>query len=131
MKKIVLVSFIFLLVSCTKNEEINELTFIGKWKLIESFGSDGVTNPAWNSVSNGYVYEFSENLTFTRTQTQTNCREGYYTFENDVLTLTNSCSLNSNLIYSFKISYDGNNLILTPKFLDCIEGCGLKYEKIQ
>lgn len=133
MKKLSIVLFVVVAFSCTKSKENYNSNFVGKWKLTEALIGDGVSTPYWTKVSDGKVYEFLENETFTDTKivsSQTNCKENSYTFVNDLLTLNYFCN-NKMEIQIFKVKKEENSIILTPQHIRCSEGCDYKYEKIE
>ena len=130
-------SIIFSITSCNSddtNKQDNNI--IGTWKLIETYGSDGGNNPQWTLVNNGYMYTFNENGSFTSNRFS-ECSEGNYSISANNLTLDYSCSNFDTGIettagtFLEEYSFEGTNIILTPTYLTCIEGCKFKFQKIE
>jgi len=138
MKPIILIlSMLLSFTSCsdddTKSQEEN---FLGTWKLIETYGSDGGSNPQWTIVDNGYTYTFSNDGTFSSTRF-TECTTGTYDVSNNTITLDYSCVgfdtgvENPPGTFVENYNFENGNIILTPTYMNCIEGCGYKFEKIE
>ncbi len=133
----------YLLVICSlfncKNTDDNDSqasSLVGNWKLIEEYVVDGV-NGNWVTVlgENSYHIQLFENSTFSSTK-YNECEIGTYSFINDELTFDYGCDgftigvetpegvfvENYQLLDEF--------LFLTPTYLSCFEGCGLKFIKL-
>jgi len=138
MKNLILIFSILISLTSCNSDDTNkqESTVIGNWKLIETYGSDGGNNPQWNSVANGYTYTFNQNGSFTSNRFS-ECSEGNYSILANNLTLDYGCSNFDTGIetpagtFVEKLVFENENLILTPTYLACIEGCAFKFEKIQ
>jgi len=123
---------LILTMSCSKsnNDDSSKPSIIGKWKLIELYNSDGGTSPTWHTVTNGYLLEFFSNGTFTSTK-HIECTTGSYT-----ISPTNEVNMTYNCV-SFTNSYlekvetnTSTQLILKPTYMNCDEGCSVKFEKV-
>ena len=123
--------------NCSKDDGAKDQdnSIIGTWELIEAYGSDGGSNPQWASVDNGYKYTFNENGSFTSNRFL-ECFEGNYSISEISLTLDYGCSNFDTGIetpagtFVEKYSFEGTNIILTPTYLGCIEGCKYKFQKL-
>ncbi len=123
---LVLFGLIFSLTSCSDDEnKVQENSIIGTWKLVEVYGSDGA-NGQWNPIENGYTYNFTEPNVLISNRFPCN---GIFSTQSDSLAISFDCGDNQfNMIYG--ISFDGQNLILSPDPINCDEGCAEKYEKL-
>jgi len=129
MKSLILIlSMLLSLTSCSDDDtKAQEVSIIGTWKLIETYGSDGGSNPQWATVENGYTYTFNNGGSII--SNRFNCN-GSYTMSLNDITINFSCSDSQfNLIYSYV--FEDGKLILTPDLMNCDEGCGEKYQKIE
>ena len=117
---------------CTKDEHKDtkqENSIYGTWKLVETSGSDGGSEPTWSSVDNGYTYTFkreSNNIISNRF----NC-DGEFTLPSEnTIEIKFNCDENQ---FSMSYSYELNKgeLLLTADLSICPEGCGEKYQMIQ
>ncbi|MBF2708278.1 hypothetical protein [Flavobacterium soyangense] len=123
---------LFLTMSCSKsnNDDSSKPSIIGKWKLIELYNSDGGTSPTWHTVTNGYVLEFFSNGTFTSTK-HIECTTGSY-----IISPTNEVNMTYNCVgftnsYLEKVETNTSlQLILKPTYMNCDEGCSVKFEKV-
>lgn len=137
MKTIILIfSMLFSLFSCNGTDTIEqENSIYGTWTLIEIYGSDGGSNPQWTSVTIVYTYTFNENGSFTSSRFS-ECTSGTYSIENDKLILNFGCEGFTTGIESppgtfiEQMYFENGHLILKPTYLNCIEGCGWKFDKL-
>lgn len=132
-----ILSIFFLIVGCDEEEtKQQENSIYGTWKLIEIYQSDGGNNPKWTSVNNGYTYTFSNDETFSSTRF-TECTTGTYDISNSTIILDYSCAGFDTGVetppgtFVENYNFENGNIILTPSYLNCIEGCGYKFEKIE
>ncbi|MBI6121465.1 lipocalin family protein [Salegentibacter maritimus] len=126
-------------VGCEK-EEISEkkpiTSIIGTWQLIEIYSDPGDGSGGWNSVENGYKYTFSSDNKFNSNRF-TECTNGEYNIDSNKLILNYECEGFTAGIedpegtFVEELSFTANNIILKPTYLDCIEGCGWKFKKLQ
>lgn len=138
MKPIILIlSMLLSFTSCSDDDtKSQEESFLGTWKLIETYGSDGGSNPQWTIVDNSYTYTFSNDGTFSSTRF-TECTTGTYDVSNNTITLDYSCVgfdtgvENPSGTFVENYNFENGNIILTPTYMNCIEGCGYKFEKIE
>ena len=99
-------------------------------------GSDGGSNPQWTTVANGYTYTFSDDGTFSSTRF-TECTTGTYEVSSNSITLDYGCAgfgtgiENPAGTFVENYSFESENIILTPSYMNCIEGCGYRFEKIE
>ena len=132
-----ILSIFFMTTGCSeeKNEQQNNSIY-GTWKLIELYQSDGGSNPQWTTVDVAYTYTFNNDGTFSSTRF-TECTSGTYDKSNNSITLDYGCDgFNTGIELppgTFVESYifENANLILTPSYLNCFEGCAYKFEKIE
>ena len=109
---------------------------VGKWKLTETFNSDGGTPPEWTAIDNGYTYSFHQDGSFTSNRFS-ECTHGTYTLEANLLKLDFGCTDFTSGIESPKgtfieeINFEKEFVILIPTYLTCFEGCKYKFEKLQ
>lgn len=120
---------------CARYGQEEQLTtdLKGTWQLIEEYNA--MMN--WQKVSkeDQYTYTFKSDSTFTSTKFS-DCGYGTYRVVKDTLKLTFTCPNFQNpyglptntLIEIMKI--ENGNLILSPKYLFCIEGCDEKFQKM-
>ncbi|WP_176328520.1 MULTISPECIES: lipocalin family protein [Arenibacter] len=139
MKNIILLfTIIISFSSCSQNDENqkNENSIYGTWKLVEIYGSDGGNSPQWNPVNNGYTYTFNSDNSFASNRFS-ECSTGMYELTSSNLTLKYNCDgFNTGIENppgSFVENYvfESNHLILTPTYLNCDEGCSYKFEKVE
>lgn len=138
MKSIILIlSILFSLTGCSEKEtNQQENSIYGTWQLIEIYQSDGGSSPQWTTVDESYIYTFNNDGTFSSTRF-TECTSGTYEISNNSITLNYSCvgfdTGMENPPGTFIESYifKNANLILTPFYLNCIEGCDYKFEKVE
>ena len=141
MKNLVLIlSILFSTVSCNKNNNNEDRTtdnskIIGEWQLVEVYESDGGSINQWNAVDNGYNYIFVSDGVFTSSRF-TECTNGTYSVSDTTITLGYSCiNFNTGIespegTFIENFSFDNDNLILVPSYLNCAEGCGWKFSKV-
>ncbi len=130
MKSIFLILItVFFSISCTKNDNNNqETTIIGSWKLIEAYGSDGGEG-SWQIIENGYNYEFKESGLLL--SNRFNC-DGTFEIDESLdhqLNISFQCD-DTQFQLSHQIIFEAGNLILWNS-LDCDEGCGWKFKRVQ
>lgn len=137
MRYLILILSTFILnTGCSKDDSNRNLEnqVLGNWKLIEIFGEDGVGG-SWQPVENGYEYNFNSDNTFSSTRFE-ECMTGNFVVTDNLLRLTFDCDdfqtgfENDNNEIVEMIDFDDGNLILTPTYLNCDEGCDYKFEKI-
>lgn len=125
------------LFGCSNDDENikTEKSIIGNWKLIEIYNDPGDGSGSWNSVDNGYIYNFSENGQFSSTRFS-ECSTGNYTIDSNQLTLDFDCDGFTTGIeepegtFIENYTFESNTVIFVPTYLNCIEGCGWKFEKV-
>lgn len=119
--------FIFSLGSCSDDEnKIQENNVIGTWKLVEVYGSDG-TGGQWVPVENGHIYSFTESNTLISNRFQ--C-DGSYSSQTDSITIHFDCPENQ-FNGTYGTSFENGHLILSSDLINCDEGCGEKYQRIE
>jgi hypothetical protein len=123
---------IFTLLSCSKSDNDNSIepSVVGKWKQIELYNSDGGSSPNWHTVTNGYTIEFLSNGTFNSTK-HTECSTGKYTISSiNEITLTYDCTNFTNKYIEKQENLTNAQLILKPAYMNCDEGCSVKFTKV-
>ena len=121
---------VFISCSNSRNSEnsTEEISLIGKWKLIEARYSDGGSNPPiWTPITNGYVLTLNKDLSFTSTQI-IECINGTYTNLNGKITLLYACGNNTIPNQFIVLSNSKTEMII--KNINCIEDCADKFKKI-
>lgn len=123
------------LLACNDDENKDQQSTInGSWLLTEIYESDGIIG-SWKEVENGFVYTFNNDMTFTSTRF-TECTYGTYSTTNQVLTLMFGCEgfdtgiENPPGTFIENMDFDGKDLILSPSYMNCDEGCGYKFVRI-
>lgn len=134
---ILILSILLSFTSCndddTKPQEIN---ILGTWKLIETYGSYGGSNPQWTSIDNGYTYTFNNDGTFSSTRF-TECTTGTYETSSSSITLVYGCEgfdtgiENPAGTFVENYVFDNEYIILKPSYMNCDEGCSYKFKKIE
>ena len=123
---------LFLTMSCSNSndDDSSKASIIGKWKLIELYNSDGGSSPSWHTITNGYTIEFFSNGTFTSTK-HIECTTGSYTISpTNEVNMTYNCVGFTNSYLEKVETNTSTQLILKPSYLNCDEGCSVKFEKI-
>lgn len=135
---IYLISFLFTsasMISCEKSDEISSQNrILGTWKLTEVLIDSGNGNGTWQEVENGYEYMFNFDNTFSSSRFP-ECTLGTYELRASELTLDFDCD---SLIIANKtidallvenITFESNDLIINPTYINCVEDCGWKFSK--
>lgn len=127
---------LLMMVSCDKSEELNAQSEIhGTWQLTETLIDNGNGESVWRDVENGYEYTFRSDNTFSSNKFD-ECQEGNYNIESDELSLDFNCesvTIGNQIIEGTlveRISFDGDELIINPTYVNCVEACGWKFEKV-
>lgn len=133
MKTLIYLPFLlFLTMSCSKSndDDSSKASIIGKWKLIELYNSDGGSSPNWHTITNGYTIEFFSNGTFTSTK-HIECTTGSYTISpTNEVNMTYNCVGFTNSYLEKVETNTSTQLILKPTYMNCDEGCSVKFEKV-
>ncbi len=127
----VLLSFAFVTNGCSDNDDNKtkiKPSIIGTWELVEIYGLDGVGGQ-WTSVENGYTYTFETDGTFISNRFS-ECTNGTYILSETDGTLSFAYDCEDGGTFVENYVFSGQYLILTPTYLDCIEGCDYKFKKI-
>ncbi|MEY2693597.1 MAG: hypothetical protein RIT03_1989 [Bacteroidota bacterium] len=131
-KRIVYLTILFIgFFSCSKSDSTtSNPSIVGKWKQTELFTSNGGSSPAWQTVANGYEIELLSNGTFTSTK-NSECATGTFSLSatND-LNMTYNCAGFTNSYVEKVETITDSQLILRPTYLNCDEGCSVKFEKV-
>ena len=124
------IGIVLLQLSCKKDpQEVDSSKLEGKWKLVgRDFGL-----PDWKvDVEDGEELTFYPDSAFSKGVSK--CSEGPYSVSGKFVTFDYSCpdkeTLLSEGIQKWIFSIKDGNLILTPTFLICDEGCTSFYKKI-
>ena len=128
MKQLIFIfSILFLLSGCSEdNEKQQENSIFGTWKLVETYGSAGGQGQ-WTPVENGYTYTFGEDGILI--SDRFSC-EGTYIVDLNNITIDFDCQ-ESQFHLTYGVSFENNNLILTPDPVNCDEGCAEKYQRME
>src|SRR5699024_9416498 len=110
-------SVLLSLTGCSHDDtNIQENNLLGTWKLIETYGSDGGSNPQWTTVSNGYTYTFGDDGTLI--SDRFTCNGSYTLLSQNQVKISFDCTDSQfNLVYNF--TFKNQNLILIPDLLNC------------
>jgi len=140
MKNLILLCIALSLNSCSQNDENqkNENSIYGTWKLVAVYSNVGNGENEWNSVDNGYTYIIDTDNSFESTK-YNECSSGK--IEVNAITNTLSfifdcnnfypCEENSGICKEY-FSIAKGNLILSSAYQNCDEGCPqFKFEKIK
>ncbi|WP_217900268.1 lipocalin family protein [Lutibacter agarilyticus] len=138
-KKIILglsIIFTILLIGCDNDDSNdNEKSIVGTWQLIEIYSDIGDGKGKWNSIENGYKYEFDSENRFTSDRFS-ECQSGTYTLNENELILDYDCDGFTAGIetpegtFVERITFESDKLIINPTYLMCVEGCEWKFQKI-
>ncbi len=142
MKNLLLSSIIIgILLSCSNDDESKNVVnpqLIGKWKLIETFLDPGDGSGTYQSIESEKTIEFFNNGTFAISGslcklstsvgeiTMGIVSESKYSDRN-ILISNEECDPD-NSTAEYRLSIDNSDLIVS--YTACIEGCGLKYQKL-
>lgn len=132
MKKIITLLVLGVLMSCTNNDSNkSDLTITSKWKLIETYFSNGGSDTKWQKADNSYTIEFYQNGTFKSMKPGAPCENGKYSIsDKNILVLKYTCStVYSDFETTGPYAADAVSIILTSKL--CDEACLEKFEKIK
>ena len=117
---------------CTKEDHKDtkqENSIYGTWKLVETSGSDGGSDPTWSSVDNGYTYTFKRESNIIISN-RFNCDGEFTQSSENTIEIKFNCDENQfSMSYSYELNKD--ELVLVADLSICPEGCGEKYQKIQ
>jgi len=131
MKKIITIIVLVALLSCS-NSDKNEADFSisSKWKLTETFFSDGGSDTKWLKVDNGYTIEFYQNGTFKSMKPGAPCEIGKYSIsDKNILVLKYTCNTPySDFETTEPYVANATTIVLTSKL--CDEACLEKFEKV-
>ncbi|QBN20184.1 hypothetical protein [Flavobacterium nackdongense] len=122
----------FSALSCSKSEGDNSTkpSVVGKWKQIELYNSDGGSSPSWHTITNGYTIELLSNGTFNSTK-HSECTTGSYTISStNEISMTYNCSGFTNNFIEKIETITNTQLILKPIYINCDEGCSVKFAKL-
>ena len=132
MKTIIyLAALFFCFSSCSKSDTTTtNPSIIGKWKQTELYTSNGGSSPAWQTIANGYEIELLSNGTFTSTK-YSECATGTFSLSaaNEVNMVYNCAGFMNSYVEKVE-TITGSQLILRPTYLNCDEGCSVKFEKV-
>lgn len=134
---ILLFSLMIAVSSCNQSDENPQVenSIYGTWKLIETYNGTGGGTPQWSSVSDGYIYTFKNDNTFTSNRFN-ECSSGTYELTPSNLILTFDCEgFNTGIespsgTFFENYAFGEGYLFLTPTYLNCDEGCSNKFNKI-
>jgi hypothetical protein len=136
MKRIFLiVSILFLLIGCNKEEEISlEQKVIGKWQLIEEYSriSSSDRTIQWAPILDGEILTFKEDFTYLNTSYQCVGTYAFY-ISSDISPYIDKklpC-LNNGIKSSLQFEINGDEMILYNGYNPCRYGCYNKYRRIE
>lgn len=128
----------FLLSNCSidaDDKEIDDLSLVGTWQLVETYMDPGDGSGTWQPVEDGFMYTFYSDGNFISNKFR-ECTTGNYSIEGNKLILDYDCEgFTTGLeepegVFIEEISYIPGFILLDPVYVRCIEGCGYKYKKI-
>lgn len=133
--KYFILASVFIMSSCSKNEEIPESknfsydqSILGDWKLVEAYISSGGPQ-YWVDIESGEEITFLSDGSFESNRFS-ECKTGEFSIESNELFLTYTCDGFSSRAITYKLTFESNYLILTPTSVVCVEGCIYKYKRI-
>ena len=124
--------FVLFILSCGKDEDTlplitNEL--LGKWQLEATKISPGDIVENWTMVTNGAIFEFKANGSYTHNEKACGgIVNGIFSTNAQILTLRYHCENNS-IETNFNMNFSEGDLILSN--VGCIEECSYKYRKME
>lgn len=138
MRTIILtLSILLSLTSCSDDDKNSQdKNILGTWKLIESKIGNGADAAQWTTVDDGYTYTFNEDGAFYSTRFS-GCMTGRYELSNSTITLDYDCPgfdigiENPSGTFIENYVFENENIILTPSYMNCDEGCSYKFVKIE
>ncbi|MGO3108670.1 MAG: lipocalin family protein [Sphingobacterium sp.] len=115
---------------CKKDSEnVDSTTIEGTWKLV---GQNLGLPDGYIKVTDGELFTLNNDSTFKKGTDK--CNEGVYSITENVITLDYSCEIKKSMlsdgIQEWGYSLKNGTLRISPKFLNCDEGCTYEYEKI-
>ncbi len=121
---------------CSKNDD-NSNKLVGKWQLIETRIGDGGSSPEWIVVdeNESYFHQLNEDLTFTSNK-YIECFTGDYIYDVTSFSMIYACENfttgveNPPGTFKENFYFENSNLIITPDYFDCDEGCLYKFKKV-
>ena len=123
MKYFITLSFLFILIACTKSSDKTSSSLIGRWKLTETLADPGDGSGKWMPATTNYIIQFNEDSTAYENPVNPYRNVNRYSVINDS-TLTLFYSNGTSFGYRFKI--ESNTLTIMG---GCIEACGTKYKR--
>jgi hypothetical protein len=124
--------FVLFFLSCGKDEDTlpviaNEL--LGKWQLEATKISPGDIVENWTTVTNGDIYEFKLNGSYTHNEKACGgIVNGIYSTKDSIISLRYHCENNA-IETNLNMKFSAGNLILSN--VGCIEECSYKYRKME
>lgn len=127
--KVLSLLFIFLISSCDKeNVNLDRKSLTGKWKLTETFADIGNGKAKWKAVSKKEVkhVEFRANG-----ELGGDAFPDYISYAiKDSVTI--SMTHKNQSIQNYSYQFEDDKLSMSPAGpIMCIEGCGIRFEKVQ
>jgi len=130
-----IVSFVIFFGCSKEDNDSNKL--VGKWQLIETRIGDGGSSPEWIEVdeNESYYYILNDDTTFSSNK-YIECLTGEYIYDESSFSMIYDCEDFTigveNPPGTFKEIYyfENSNLIITPDYFDCDEGCLYKFKKV-
>jgi hypothetical protein len=142
MKRIFLIiSILFLLIGCNKEEEISlEEQIIGKWQLIEEHTSKNTSDDTiqWVAVVDGQIQVFEKDFTYLNSLCQSVGTYSFHYFKGQLpfidmklpcLFLDERGTVKGSL-GGLQIRINGNEMIFSDQQDVCSYGCSFKYRRV-
>ena len=139
MKNMILlfVTISFTAMSCEENENEQETSIYGTWKLVGRF--DGGSLEPNQSVENGYTLTLTLSGQAITTNETIGCTDSYeelfgsFSMDKDqnadILSLSFECS-DQTVLANYYFGFDKESLLLTEQENTCDEGCYFRFKKI-
>ncbi len=130
MKNLVLI-FLLICLSCSSddNSTVKSKRLLGSWKLVQVYGSSGADG-SWSNVANGYVYTFIDDGRLNGNRFD--CNGSYEVYAQNKIKVSFDCE-QTQYTNALDFTLNGDFLIFMENSdggIQCIEGCGEKYKRL-
>jgi hypothetical protein len=123
MKYFIALSFLFMLMACTKSSDKTSSSLVGRWKLTETLADPGDGSGTWMPATADYIIQFNKDSTAYENPVNPYRNINRYSVSSDS-TLTLFYTNGTSSDFYFKI--ESNTLTIMG---GCIEACGTRYKR--